>query len=198
MDETFRNSPDWLQDNNYTHESIDEYEIPFGGPELFSFGSESFMDPGHVGYSRVANGSIFSHSDSETITHLPKENSMNSATDPSSQKAGSDKPLKRRSRASRRTPPTLLNANTSNFRALVQQYTGCQTSGSKNQKGPINLSFGSVQQIDRFEEVQSLHETTYEAKYEFQEADRFYHQQNLQDCEVKGGLFSYEERRGYN
>ncbi|CAN1337291.1 VQ motif-containing protein 22 [Linum perenne] len=34
------------------------------------------------------------------------------------------KPARKRSRASRRTPTTLLNTDTSNFRAMVQQFTG--------------------------------------------------------------------------
>ncbi|KAL2458278.1 VQ motif-containing protein motif-containing protein 22-like [Forsythia ovata] len=34
------------------------------------------------------------------------------------------RPMRRRSRASRRTPITLLNTDTSNFRAMVQQFTG--------------------------------------------------------------------------
>ncbi|KAL5741756.1 hypothetical protein ACOSP7_028488 [Xanthoceras sorbifolium] len=34
------------------------------------------------------------------------------------------KPARRRSRASRRTPTTLLNTDTTNFRAMVQQFTG--------------------------------------------------------------------------
>lgn len=34
------------------------------------------------------------------------------------------KPIRRRTRASRRTPTTLLNTDTSNFRAMVQQFTG--------------------------------------------------------------------------
>ncbi|CAA2935776.1 Hypothetical predicted protein [Olea europaea subsp. europaea] len=38
---------------------------------------------------------------------------------------GISKPLRKRSRASRRTPTTLLNTDTSNFRALVQRFTGC-------------------------------------------------------------------------
>ncbi|KAF3949029.1 hypothetical protein CMV_025044 [Castanea mollissima] len=38
---------------------------------------------------------------------------------------GVSKPIRRRSRASKKTPTTLLNANTNNFRALVQQFTGC-------------------------------------------------------------------------
>ncbi|KAL1555459.1 VQ motif-containing protein 22-like [Salvia divinorum] len=34
------------------------------------------------------------------------------------------KPVRRRSRASRRTPTTLLNADAANFRAMVQHFTG--------------------------------------------------------------------------
>lgn len=56
------------------------------------------------------------------------------------------KPVRRRSRVSKKTPITLLNANANNFRALVQQFTGCAASSTPisfgNQKGPINLSFG--------------------------------------------------------
>ncbi|KAF8080014.1 hypothetical protein N665_0982s0016 [Sinapis alba] len=43
------------------------------------------------------------------------------------------KPTRRRSRASRRTPTTLLNTDTANFRAMVQQFTG----------GPSAMAFGS-------------------------------------------------------
>ncbi|KAK6157054.1 hypothetical protein DH2020_011302 [Rehmannia glutinosa] len=34
------------------------------------------------------------------------------------------KPIRRRSRASRRTPTTLLNTDATNFRAMVQRFTG--------------------------------------------------------------------------
>ncbi|KAL2343614.1 hypothetical protein Fmac_004899 [Flemingia macrophylla] len=62
------------------------------------------------------------------------------------------KPIRRRSRASKRTPSTLLKANTSNFRALVQQFTGCPTTTAMSfaiHKGPITLNFkqGGKQQI---------------------------------------------------
>jgi len=45
------------------------------------------------------------------------------------------KPARRRSRASRRSPVTLLNTDTSNFRAMVQQFTGVPS-------GPV-ISFGA-------------------------------------------------------
>lgn len=50
---------------------------------------------------------------------------------------------RRRSRASKKTPTKIVNASIANFRALVQQHTGCHTCPMfKHQKGPINLSFG--------------------------------------------------------
>ncbi|GMN56038.1 hypothetical protein TIFTF001_025161 [Ficus carica] len=54
------------------------------------------------------------------------------------------KPIRRRSRASKKTPTTLLNANANNFRALVQKFTGCPKDSLSlaDQKGPVNLNFG--------------------------------------------------------
>ncbi|XP_027339244.1 uncharacterized protein LOC113853016 [Abrus precatorius] len=67
-------------------------------------------------------------------------------------KGSVSKPIRRRSRASKRTPTTLLNANTTNFRALVQQFTGCPSTTMSTlgvHKGPITLNFqqGSGQKI---------------------------------------------------
>ena len=66
------------------------------------------------------------------------------------------KPIRRRSRASKKTPTTLLNASPTDFRALVQRFTGCDSganvglgSGSGSAasvvnlpKGPLNIDFG--------------------------------------------------------
>lgn len=54
------------------------------------------------------------------------------------------KPARRRSRASRRAPVTLLNTDTSNFRAMVQQFTGIPSGpyGPPGANGPV-ISFGS-------------------------------------------------------
>ncbi|KAL2244511.1 UNVERIFIED_CONTAM: VQ motif-containing protein 22 [Sesamum indicum] len=54
------------------------------------------------------------------------------------------KSIRRRSRASKKAPTTLLKANANNFRALVQQFTGCHSAPpafSSHCKGPINLNF---------------------------------------------------------
>ncbi|KAK4440367.1 VQ motif-containing protein 22 [Sesamum alatum] len=58
-------------------------------------------------------------------------------------KASVGKCIRRRSRASKKTPTTLLNANANNFRALVQQFTGCHSAPPtfRTCKGPINLNF---------------------------------------------------------
>lgn len=58
-----------------------------------------------------------------------------------SPKGCGSKSIRKRSRASKKTPTTLLNANTKNFRALVQQFTGCPSTPFAY-KGPVNLSFG--------------------------------------------------------
>lgn len=60
---------------------------------------------------------------------------------------------RKRSRASRKAPTTLLNTDTTNFRAMVQQFTGARTAGNQveflettaagvSSVGPTTLSFG--------------------------------------------------------
>ncbi|XP_027332956.1 uncharacterized protein LOC113847855 [Abrus precatorius] len=53
------------------------------------------------------------------------------------------KPIRRRSRASRRTPTTLLNTDTTNFRAMVQQFTGGPTAPSTPTLPNMAFGFGS-------------------------------------------------------
>lgn len=55
------------------------------------------------------------------------------------------KPVRRRTRASRRTPTTVLNTDTANFRAMVQQFTGGPALAQQAQyqiPSGSNLSFG--------------------------------------------------------
>ncbi|XP_057433877.1 VQ motif-containing protein 22-like [Lotus japonicus] len=70
----------------------------------------------------------FSESTTVTTTTATAAATMNSSPPTSSTNLGPDgrvsKPTRRRSRASRRNPTTLLNTDTTNFRAMVQQFTG--------------------------------------------------------------------------
>ncbi|KAG8069914.1 hypothetical protein GUJ93_ZPchr0006g41568 [Zizania palustris] len=54
------------------------------------------------------------------------------------------KPARRRSRASRRAPVTLLNTDTSNFRAMVQQFTGIPSGPYGGGGGGPVISFGAA------------------------------------------------------
>lgn len=53
------------------------------------------------------------------------------------------KPVRKRSRASRRTPTTLLNTDTANFRAMVQQFTGGSLTSfaSSTSSYPVGTNF---------------------------------------------------------
>lgn len=83
-------------------------------------------------------------------------------------KGGVEKPVRRRSRALKKAPATLLTADASNFRALVQQFTGCRSATPllRDYKGPINLNFKQRsyypegQQPKRGEAGFQLHEGT--------------------------------------
>ncbi|XP_039010389.1 VQ motif-containing protein 22-like [Hibiscus syriacus] len=65
-----------------------------------------------------------------------------------SPEGGVGKPARRRPRASRRTPTTLLNTDTTNFRAMVQQFTGGPSApfaaGGSHPSG-ANFGFGTRQ-----------------------------------------------------
>ncbi|XP_062095469.1 VQ motif-containing protein 22-like [Humulus lupulus] len=109
---------EWLQ---YYHQNLLDDEEPINHHDILSavMSSESLGSPG---------------SPSPTASHDPQQGCAVSTP---------SKPVRRRSRASKKTPTTLLNANANNFRTLVQQFTGCPTPISfANQKGPLNLNFG--------------------------------------------------------
>ncbi|KAL9453085.1 hypothetical protein AB3S75_008809 [Citrus x aurantiifolia] len=96
------------------------------------------------------------------------------------------KPVKRRSRASKKTPTTLLNADANNFRALVQKFTGCPSTtfsfGSK--KGPVNLDFGLGNRQN--DQIRCAAATSVAANYgnnyfsDFQQSHYHHHQQQQQ------------------
>ncbi|KAM7271846.1 hypothetical protein ACFE04_031060 [Oxalis oulophora] len=80
---------------------------------------------------------------SDHSSNFASSRSSTTSDELSSPKSCLSKPvIRRRSRISKKTPITLLNANRNNFRALVQEFTGCPTPSSLlKAKGPINLCF---------------------------------------------------------
>lgn len=68
------------------------------------------------------------HDDGRTETPPPTTTAAAAVTsrnsDPGPDHGRGARPIRRRSRASRRTPTTLLNTDTTNFRAMVQHFTG--------------------------------------------------------------------------
>ncbi|KAJ8528334.1 hypothetical protein K7X08_022026 [Anisodus acutangulus] len=90
---------------------------------------------------------IYQHTLSRQPTPRPPSTTVSSGgtTTPTSSSMGplgplgrSSRPIRRRSRTSRRTPTTVFNTDTRNFRAMVQQFTG-------NQTGPFDQSHGPNQ-----------------------------------------------------
>ncbi|QHO60111.1 hypothetical protein HN873_010728 [Arachis hypogaea] len=83
--------------------------------------------------SQISNSSSSTSISNVQLLSPKRNNNNNSAF----------KPIRKRSRASRRTPTTLLNANTNNFRELVQKFTGCGSThmSLSIHKGPITLNF---------------------------------------------------------
>ncbi|CAI9773376.1 unnamed protein product [Fraxinus pennsylvanica] len=85
------------------------------------------------------NENLFNPDYSVVVTSNSPENSSSTAGSDLKTKTSPGTPKRRRSRASRLTPTTYLNAHITNFRSLVQKHTGC----SHTQRGPITLCFGS-------------------------------------------------------
>lgn len=99
MSETMSGPENWLQ--FYQQQNLSTSQM-----------SDSTIVTTTVTSSSMLNSPIGSGNNSGTNTgHLSPEGRVS-------------KPIRRRSRASRRTPTTLLNTDTSNFRAMVQQFTG--------------------------------------------------------------------------
>ncbi|EFH46520.1 hypothetical protein ARALYDRAFT_493376, partial [Arabidopsis lyrata subsp. lyrata] len=82
-------------------------------------------------WSHFYNNQTFFTTATSTVTTTTTTTSADSPLNPESRRV--TKPTRRRSRASRRTPTTLFNTDTANFRAMVQQFTG----------GPSAVAFGS-------------------------------------------------------
>ncbi|GMJ00624.1 hypothetical protein HRI_003731600 [Hibiscus trionum] len=100
-------------------------------------------------YQQTADSSFaFSDATAVTVTPRPSTSFVAAADDHLAPKGCISKPIRRRSRASKTTPTTLLNADAKNFRSLVQQFTGCRrrsTSTSisfanSSTRGPVHIS----------------------------------------------------------
>ncbi|KAF7124976.1 hypothetical protein RHSIM_Rhsim12G0015000 [Rhododendron simsii] len=99
------------------------------GATMFDIGRDRVSSEATVISANTASGS--------TAANVPSHHGSSSSSQylnvPVDQGAGGggagrgSKPIRRRSRASRRTPTTLLNTDTTNFRAMVQQFTGGPT-----------------------------------------------------------------------
>ncbi|XVE94291.1 hypothetical protein REPUB_Repub01dG0268400 [Reevesia pubescens] len=117
---TMATSNEWMQFREQTIEELSASSLGFCDATLVatSVSSESNLSP------------------STSILHSPTDHQL-------TPKGSSSKPIRRRSRASKKTPTTLLNASASNFRALVQQFTGCPSTPVSlgNRRGPVNLNF---------------------------------------------------------
>lgn len=92
-------------------------------------------------------------------------------------------PIRRRSRASKKTPTTHLNADASNFRALVQQFTGCHTANTflGAHKGPINLNFG----VDENDDYEADNSVTHVSSFGY---DCYCNPKGEKKKEQKGGM----------
>ncbi|XP_061344160.1 VQ motif-containing protein 22-like [Gastrolobium bilobum] len=91
------------------------------------------------------------------------------------------KPIRRRSRASRRTPTTLLNTDTTNFRAMVQQFTGGPTAPfAPTASIPLpNLGFGfGSRPVSMNPNGLMLAPSGYHLEQQQQQQQQLYQQQN--------------------
>ncbi|KAG0448896.1 hypothetical protein HPP92_027582 [Vanilla planifolia] len=105
-------------------------------------GHKAFLHPFHP----YATTSVAA--DSTVVTTMVSSTHMPSNGDripPSGLEIRARKASRKRSRASRRAPTTLLSTDTANFRAMVQQFTGVPTRpyvASCASEGPSTLDFG--------------------------------------------------------
>ncbi|KAH6764809.1 VQ motif-containing protein [Perilla frutescens var. frutescens] len=121
----------------------------------------------------MQNSNYQESSGSINLDHLTFDDVPDFAPSPkascSGPKGSIGKAIKRRSRASRKAPTTLLTADANNFRALVQQFTGYHSAAPllRAYKGPINLNFEQCsyypkrvveQKQKKVEDYKQLHE----------------------------------------
>ncbi|VVA27833.1 PREDICTED: VQ [Prunus dulcis] len=115
--------------------------------------SQAQVSHGHIS-SGINTSTFFGHdqvSEATVVTTTPSAVATTSAVGSANPGSSTNslspdqgrvsKPARKRSRASRRTPTTLLNTDTTNFRAMVQQFTGGPNTASFP-SGGSSFSFG--------------------------------------------------------
>ncbi|KAF3445076.1 hypothetical protein FNV43_RR14769 [Rhamnella rubrinervis] len=135
MNQTMSSSSEWMHfyNQNFSGQPSQlplTHHLPSSGPILGS------------GNDRVSDATVVT----TTSTATPLGSGNSSPTNHLSPDGRVSKPARKRSRASRRTPTTLLNTDTTNFRAMVQQFTGGPSApfGSVSQPGGAGFGFGVV------------------------------------------------------
>ncbi|XP_008800684.1 VQ motif-containing protein 22-like [Phoenix dactylifera] len=102
----------------------------------------------HPAATPAVSGGVSAGADSTVVTTTSSPAITGSSSSPASHPAIEGrvgKSARRRSRASRRAPTTLLNTDTTNFRAMVQQFTGIPSATYSSNYQPGNgpmTSFG--------------------------------------------------------
>ncbi|XWS30944.1 hypothetical protein CRYUN_Cryun23aG0034500 [Craigia yunnanensis] len=127
MSESMSNPTDWPQ---FYQQNLSNQDI---SNRVRVTSSESMF--GDQGYEATVVGNTITSSSAPSPLGSGLANSSGGHLSPEGRVG---KPVRRRSRASRRTPTTLLNTDTTNFRAMVQQFTG----GSSAPFAPVGHSGG--------------------------------------------------------
>ncbi|KAL4339487.1 hypothetical protein GQ457_08G020080 [Hibiscus cannabinus] len=96
------------------------------------------------------------------------------------------KPARKRSRASRRTPTTLLNTDPTNFRAMVQQFTGGPTFAPGSGGAAFGFSFGAGGRQAGQPHVNPGSLTVHPVEFQLQ----YQQQQQLMQDQNQGYMFS--------
>ncbi|KAL6137123.1 hypothetical protein ACLB2K_062418 [Fragaria x ananassa] len=128
---TMSNPTDWIQFYNLQKNTLSGQALPLSshGAGMFGQDQAAASQPEATVVTTTATASAAAPS-----------NNTNSL----SPEGRVSKPVRKRSRASRRTPTTLLNTDTANFRAMVQQFTGGPSTASFTTPptGAANFGFG--------------------------------------------------------
>lgn len=137
-----------------------------------------------------------------TSVPLGSVNSSSGSLRLMSPRSGVSKPVRRRSRASRRTPTTLLNTDTANFRAMVQQFTGGPSvpfaSGSGQQiSSPNTFRFGTGGQRRQVDPSEVLVPAAYRLQYQLQQPQQQQHLQ-YQQPSLPSYMFSFNNSMASN